>query len=98
MLQSASTATAHAIDLSCSVRIVSSLEVEIKAQHQAVVGKVRSIRCQSSTSDPRIFVVPGKTGAAVHDWIVAIAENVVIQVAEVGRGQRISLLRHPDPF
>ena len=83
MLQSASTATAHAIDLSCCVRIVSSLEIEIKAQHQAVVGEVRSIRRQAAAPNPGILVVPGKTGSAVHDRIVAIAKHVVIEIAEI---------------
>src|SRR5437870_5006973 len=80
-LQTTSNATAHAIELSCCVRISSSLEVEVKAQHKAVTGQIGPVRCQPFASDPRILVVPGKTGAAVHDRIVAVAEHIVVEVA-----------------
>src|SRR5437867_9430147 len=98
MPQVASTATAHAVSFSCCVRIVSSLKVEIKAQHQAIAREVRSVRRQSSAPDPRIFVVPREACAAVHDRVVAVAEHVVIQITEVRCCSWISLLRHADPF
>src|SRR5437764_7010203 len=93
-----STATAHAANFNSCVRICSSLEIEVKAGHHAVVGQVGSIRRQSFAADPRILVVPGKSCAAVHDWVVAVAEHVIINIAKVRRSQRVSLLRHPDPF
>src|SRR6266567_562432 len=76
----------------------SSLEVEVKAQHQAVAGQVGTVRRQPFAPDPRILVVPGKSCAAVHDRVEAVTEHVVIKVAEVRGGCRVSLLRHPDPF
>src|SRR4051794_16890767 len=94
----ASPAAAHAIKLNRSVRIVSSLEVEVKAQHQAVISKIRSVGGEALSTDPRILVVPGKSCPAVHKRIVAVAEDVVVEVAQVRCKCRIGLLRHPYPF
>src|ERR1700688_3233930 len=50
---------------------------------------------------PVVFVVPGKAGATGHERVVAVADGVCRDIAEVG-GQRISgsgavgLLRHSD--
>src|SRR5437868_9142853 len=97
--QNASTATAHAIDLSCCVRIVSSLKVEVEAEHQTIVGQVRSIGRKFASTDPRVLVVPSKTCPAVHEWVIAIAEHVIVDVPQVRwHGSRIRLLRHPHQF
>src|SRR6476646_6134275 len=42
--------------------------------------------------------MPGEAGPAVHERIIAISEHVVINVAEIGCGRRIALLRHPHQF
>src|SRR5579864_8623960 len=50
---------------------------------------------------PVVFVVPGETGAASHKRVVAVADRVGRDIAEVGcrgikRSRPVSLLRHPD--
>src|SRR5215475_7706209 len=42
--------------------------------------------------------MPGKTGSGIHDRIVAIPEHIIVEIAKIRRGQRICLLRHPDPL
>src|SRR5579863_8629624 len=50
---------------------------------------------------PVVFVVPGEAGAAGHKRVVAVADRVGRDIAEVGcrgikRTRPVSLLRHPD--
>src|SRR5262249_6448533 len=42
--------------------------------------------------------MPRKAAAAVHNWIIAIAEDIIIEIAEIRRECGIRLLRHSDPF
>src|ERR1051326_7068130 len=63
--------------------VVPSLEVEVKARHQAAAGKGRAIRREPLLTYPRVFVVPSETCPARHDGHPTEAEYVVVDVAQV---------------
>src|ERR1035438_9842736 len=45
---------------------------------------------------PVVLVVPREAGTAGHEWVIAVADGVGGDVAEVLRDSRRRLLRHPD--
>src|ERR1700685_3142496 len=45
---------------------------------------------------PVVFVMPGKTSPAGHEGVVAIADGVGGNIAEIGRRSRCRLLRHAN--
>src|SRR5579884_3166002 len=97
-LQNASTAAAHAVSFSCCLCMSPSLEIEVKAGHQAAGGYIGPVGRPAALANPRVFVVPCETSAAGHERHITEAEDVVINIAEVGGSPGNRLLRHPHPL
>src|SRR5579864_5440710 len=82
------------------VRICSPLEVKVKTQQQ--FAGVDVCRRQSESwprpvlMHPVVFVVPGESGTAGHERVIAVANRVGSDVAEVRRNAGRGLLRHSD--
>src|SRR5581483_5361891 len=75
------------------------LEIEVKSEQQAVAAQVCSgdWGC-TSLSNPGVLVVERETRAAGHERVIAVAEDVIVDVAEIGWVGRKCLLRHAYPL
>src|ERR1700751_2193653 len=80
------------------VGILVSSESEIEAQQNAIAAQVISIRRSPALPDPRVLVVEGESIPARHKGVIAIADDVVIDVPQIRRHHRKRLLRHSNPL
>src|SRR5260370_14670951 len=79
------TARKTRVDFMFVLRIVVTLEREVKAKQHATGMEVSTRNGRSSPlTDERVFVVKGKTCAAGDKWVIAVADHERVNVAEIG--------------
>src|SRR5438270_73382 len=77
----------------------SVLEIEVKSQQQTVAAQICSSHGRRAPlPDPGILVMEGEPSAARHEGVVAISNDIVVDVTQVSRAGRKCLLRHAHPF
>src|SRR5581483_1625027 len=78
---------------------VRHLEIEVKSEQQAVAAQVcpGDWGC-TSLPNPGVLVVERETRAAGHERVIAVAEDVIVDVAQMGWVGRKCLLRHAHPL